>query len=88
MNCQVDLETLKQRADKLDGISYGKTVRRTTPLKASQPSNIAKVRKDIESTKQKLRNLAEREWQQLPNKKSTVGCAFLFICINEANYSL
>ena len=35
----------------------------------------------------KLQNLAEREWQQLPNKKSTANCAFLFICINEADYS-
>lgn len=50
----------KRRNKKLDGISHGKTVRRTTPLKASQPSNAAKVRKDIEPTKQKLRNLADR----------------------------
>lgn len=50
----------KRRNKKLDGISHGKTVRRTTPLKASQPSNAAKVRKDIEPTKEKLRNLADR----------------------------
>jgi hypothetical protein len=50
----------KRRNKKLDGISHCKTVRRTTPLKASQPSNAAKVRKDIEPTKEKLRNLADR----------------------------
>lgn len=41
----------KRRNIKLDGISHGQTVRRTTPLVASQPSNTAKVRKDIEPTK-------------------------------------
>ena len=43
---------------KLDNISYGKPVRGTTPLIASQLSNAAKIRTDIEETKQKLLNLA------------------------------
>ncbi|MBR5925527.1 MAG: hypothetical protein IKZ60_08685 [Bacteroidales bacterium] len=43
---------------KLDNISYGKPVRGTNPLKASQLSNAAKLRTDIEETKQKLNNLA------------------------------
>lgn len=51
-----------KRNKKLDGISHGKTVRRTTPLIASQPSNNAKIRKDIEPTKQKLIKLAKR-WE-------------------------
>ena len=49
-----------KKIKKLNGISHGKTVRRTTPLIASQPSNVAKIRKDVETTKQKLKNLAER----------------------------
>jgi len=49
-----------KRHKKLDGISHGKTVRSTTPLKASQPSNGTNIRKDIEPTKENLRNLAER----------------------------
>ena len=54
------IEEGNKRHKKLDGISHGKTVRRTTPLKASQPSNGTNIRKDIEPTKENLRNLAER----------------------------
>lgn len=51
---------MSDKNKKLDGISHGKAVRRTTPLIASQPSNNTNVYKDIETTKLKLRNLAER----------------------------
>ena len=49
---------MSDKNKKLDGISHGKAVRRTTPLIASQPSNNTNVYKDIETTKLKLRNLA------------------------------
>lgn len=51
---------MNDKNKKLDGISHGKAVRRTTPLIASQPSNNTYVYKDIETTKLKLKNLAER----------------------------
>lgn len=52
------LECSKKK--KLSGISHGKPVRRTTPLKAYQPLNETKIRTDIESTKQKLFQLANK----------------------------
>jgi hypothetical protein len=41
----------ERKIKKLDGISHGNTVRRTTPLIASQPSNKTNVYKDVETTK-------------------------------------
>ena len=51
---------MNDKNKKLDGISHGKAVRRTTPLITSQPSYNTNVYKDIETTKSKLRNLAKR----------------------------
>ena len=57
---EYNVNTMNDKNKKLDGISHGKAVRRTTPLIASQPSNNTNVYKDIETTKSKLRNLANR----------------------------
>jgi hypothetical protein len=53
---------------KLDNISYGKPSAGPNPLKASQSSNVAKIRTDVEETKFRLKNLAKK-WKGINSVK-------------------